>query len=302
MAARVLAGSFLLSSEMTSSTFPLVSIITPVYNGAKYLDDLILSVRNQDYPNFEHIIIDDGSTDGDATIGVLDKYPHLRWWTRPNRGQYATMNEGLDAANGDFVCFVCADDKLDDDAISKAMVFFRHHPECDGLYGYTGFFRENGDPYVTYLPFSGSEFKFYPYFSHVSHCSFYFKRKVIISQHLYFDETLRYVGDYEWFIRMVNGDIKIGVLKETLSWVRFHDNQTSTVQYQEMKNEQLMIVEKYRLNKLKLSIYFNLVIWINNCFKLFFTLKQKGIGGAAKLVVKWLQKHSFIIKRNDRFR
>ena len=74
---------------------PLITIITPVYNGAEYLDELIQSVLRQDYPNIEHLIIDDGSQDGGATVSVLQKYPHLRWWSRENKGQYATMNEGL---------------------------------------------------------------------------------------------------------------------------------------------------------------------------------------------------------------
>ena len=58
---------------------PLVSIITPVYNGAEYLEELIISVRDhQDYPYIEHIIIDDGSTDDGETVSILKKYPHLR--------------------------------------------------------------------------------------------------------------------------------------------------------------------------------------------------------------------------------
>jgi glycosyltransferase involved in cell wall biosynthesis len=52
---------------------PLISIITPVYNGADYLDELILSVLQQDYPHIEHIIIDDGSNDNGATLAILKK-------------------------------------------------------------------------------------------------------------------------------------------------------------------------------------------------------------------------------------
>src|SRR5574341_2572398 len=82
---------------------PLVTIMTPVYNGAAYLEELIASVRDQDYPYVEHLIIDDGSTDNGVTVEILRKYPHLRWWSRPNQGQYATMNEGLQAAQGELI-------------------------------------------------------------------------------------------------------------------------------------------------------------------------------------------------------
>jgi glycosyltransferase involved in cell wall biosynthesis len=59
---------------MEMNAQPLVSIITPVYNGAEYLDELIQSVLRQDYPNIEHLIIDDGSQDDGATVSVLKKY------------------------------------------------------------------------------------------------------------------------------------------------------------------------------------------------------------------------------------
>ncbi len=62
---------------MVSNSLPLASIITPVYNGAKYLDQLIVCVRDQDYPAIEHII-DDDSTDDNATVAILNKYPRLR--------------------------------------------------------------------------------------------------------------------------------------------------------------------------------------------------------------------------------
>ena len=58
---------------MEMNAQPLVSIITPVYNGAEYLDELIQSVLRQDYPNIEHLIIDDGSQDDGATVSVLKK-------------------------------------------------------------------------------------------------------------------------------------------------------------------------------------------------------------------------------------
>ena len=71
---------------MALTNMPLVSIITPVYNGAEYLNEMIQSVQRQDYPNIEHLIIDDGSQDDGATVAILEKYPHLRWWSRENKG------------------------------------------------------------------------------------------------------------------------------------------------------------------------------------------------------------------------
>src|SRR3990172_9086208 len=85
----------------------LISVITAVYNGADYLPDLIESVQAQDYTHYEHIIIDDGSTDDGATVAVLQRYAQadsrIRWWTRENKGQYTTQNEAIEAARGDTI-------------------------------------------------------------------------------------------------------------------------------------------------------------------------------------------------------
>ncbi len=96
---------------MTTPELPLVSIVTPTFNSADYLQELLQSVAAQDYRRIEHIVIDDGSRDGGATVALLQRYPSVRWWSREdNRGQYATLNEGFRAATGDFLTTISADD------------------------------------------------------------------------------------------------------------------------------------------------------------------------------------------------
>jgi glycosyltransferase involved in cell wall biosynthesis len=65
--------------------FPKISIISPSYNQGDFIEDAILSVLNQGYPNFEHIIIDGGSKDN--TLDILKKYPHLIWVSEKDKGQ-----------------------------------------------------------------------------------------------------------------------------------------------------------------------------------------------------------------------
>src|SRR5262245_24025055 len=107
---------------MNHAEQPLVSIVTPAFNAAAYLPDLLDSVAAQDYPCIEHIVIDDGSSDDAATPEVLQRYPHVKWWRRENRGQYPTLNEGFRAASGDLVTTISADDRYCDAGAIRALV------------------------------------------------------------------------------------------------------------------------------------------------------------------------------------
>ena len=89
---------------------PLISIITVVYNGEKYLEETILSVINQTYDNVEYIIIDGGSTDG--TIDIIKKYnDNIDYWvSEKDRNMYDGINKGLKIASGDIVASLNSDD------------------------------------------------------------------------------------------------------------------------------------------------------------------------------------------------
>jgi len=269
---------------------PLVSIITPVYNGAAYLDDLIVSVHDQDYQFIEHIIIDDGSNDNGATVAILKKYPHLRWWSRENRGQYATMNEGLNAATGEFVCFVSADDILADGAVRRVMDFIQRHPVCDGVYGLAAYMREDGKPYLSVVPFRRLSLRYYPYFSHVQHCSLFVSKDILVEKNIFFNDKLHYVGDYDWLIRLLEDHLHIELVQVSLSWIRVHEEQTSVQSRNEMRTELFQVAMEHGVNPFFLGITFILTIWTVNLYKLYFTLKQQGLVGAKSLIFNWFRR------------
>jgi len=102
---------------------PLVTVITVVFNGAKTLEQAIISVITRSYDNIEFIIIDGGSTDG--TLEVIRKYDHAidYWVSEPDNGIYNAMNKALDIALGDRIYFLGCDDLLVNDLLSFVPLF-----------------------------------------------------------------------------------------------------------------------------------------------------------------------------------
>jgi len=122
---------------------PLVSIITPSFNKAPYIEETIQSVCNQTYTPIEHIVIDGGSTDG--TLSILEKYPGtLIWKSEPDQGQSDAINKGWRMAHGDIIAFLNADDTYLPDAVQIAVDHFLHHPETGMIYGDGILTDENG--------------------------------------------------------------------------------------------------------------------------------------------------------------
>lgn len=93
---------------------PLISVIVPVYNGQDYLDNCIHSIEGQTYGNLEVIIVNDGSTDETAAVceGLQSKYDNVRVLTMDDEGVSAARNRGIEAAQGQFITFVDADDRI----------------------------------------------------------------------------------------------------------------------------------------------------------------------------------------------
>ena len=88
---------------------PLVSVIMPLYNKRPYVGRSILSIMNQTYPNWELIVVDDGSTDGSAQIVNHDNR-RIKLFRQPNRGPGAARNKAVEMASGDYLAFIDADD------------------------------------------------------------------------------------------------------------------------------------------------------------------------------------------------
>ncbi|MGB8212303.1 MAG: glycosyltransferase family 2 protein [Anaerolineales bacterium] len=129
---------------MDDSPSPLVSIVTPSFNQARYLESTIRSVLDQDYPNLEYILVDGGSSDGSEEI-IRCYADRLAWWvSEKDRGQTDAINKGFSHAKGEILAWLNSDDTYEPHAISEAVSFLHTHPEVGLLYGNANFIDENG--------------------------------------------------------------------------------------------------------------------------------------------------------------
>lgn len=127
---------------------PLVSIITQVLNGSKYLEACIQSVLNQDYPYIEHIFIDGDSTDG--TLNILakyrDKYPgRIRFISEPDKGAGDAWNKGLRMAKGEIFGWLGSDDMSEPGAMRAVVEFFTSHSDAYFVFGECNIINERGE-------------------------------------------------------------------------------------------------------------------------------------------------------------
>jgi glycosyltransferase involved in cell wall biosynthesis len=123
---------------------PLVSIITPSFNQAQFLEETIRSVLAQDYPNLEYILVDGGSTDG--SLEIIQRYAdRLAWWvSEPDHGQTDALNKGFARAGGEVFAWLNSDDTYLPGAISQAVACLEAHPQAALVYGDADLVDEQG--------------------------------------------------------------------------------------------------------------------------------------------------------------
>ena len=182
---------------MNQNIYPLISIITVVYNGAKTLDQTIQSVLNQTYKNIEYIIIDGGSKDG--TLDIIKSYENQisLWVSEPDKGLYDAMNKGIKLANGELIGMINSDDWYERNAVELIVESYLQNPVKQIFHGDRFDVFENETRKVR--KFHPSRFKFIYYGMTYNHPSMFIHRDIYANE--LYNIKLKALSDYEFVLK-----------------------------------------------------------------------------------------------------
>ena len=205
-----------------SAAAPRITVVTPCFNSIHTLRETIVSVRNQNYPDLEHIIVDGGSTDG--TLDIIRSYPHLTWISEKDDGHYHAMNKGIRMATGEAVAILNADDCYCDGILKKVGAALAAHPEWDGLFGDMIFVDDKGreifrreeafwDPQIV---------RFGVGLGH--HQTLFVRKRTYDRLGLLRHNDFKNCCDYEFLMRMARAKCSIGHIREYVVRYRYHQH------------------------------------------------------------------------------
>lgn len=211
---------------------PKITLVTPSYNQGQYIEQTILSVIEQGYPNLEYMVIDGGSTD--ETVDIIRKYEgRISYWvSEKDKGQSHAINKGFRMATGEIINWLNSDDLLAEGALFHIAESFSNYPQAAMIHGqcvhFTDEARIDKNQPFEWPPkrhLKGAYLAGFPY----SQPSCFYKREVL--DHIGFvDEDFHFTMDYDLFVRMAL-NYQFQPANAVFSYFRMHpESKTNTLQ------------------------------------------------------------------------
>ena len=191
---------------------PRISIITITFNSAKFVERAIKSVLNQRYTNLEYIIVDGGSTDG--TVDIIKRYDDriTKWVSEPDKGISNAFNKGINMATGEIIGIINSDDGLLPGALAN--IAKAYNPSVDVYRGKVLLWKEDSDTKVVEIPTMHFSFGG---LNNVSHQSTFIAKRAYEKYGMY-DESCKYVMDYDLLVRFQNEGAKFKYIDKVLAF------------------------------------------------------------------------------------
>lgn len=225
-----------------------LSIITINYNEEAALQRTIDSVRSQTYQDYEHIIIDGGSTDGSVSVirNYEKEYPTLKWVSEKDRGVYDAQNKGIERAEGEYCFFLNAGDVFASEHVLEKM--FSMPAQADLLYGNLKVVQKRrqvgyckGVKQPTFLDL---------YNSCLKHQATFIKRSLFERFGVY-DASLRIVADWEWFFKVAAFHDDVTLEYRNVDVAEFDNDGISNRSPQLCKEERQLVLDRYMSKRMQ---------------------------------------------------
>lgn len=215
--------------------FPKISIVTVNFNGARFLEEAINSVLNQNYPNLEYIIIDGGSTD--ESVGIIKKYESkLAYWvSEKDNGQYHAVQKGFEKSTGDIMAWINSDDLYVPNAFYGVAQIFNEFPKVEWLMGIPREYNEQGVMMsrIT-LPWGRwSKHRYYTFdFQFIQQESSFWKRKLWEKAGSKMNLDYKYAGDMELWARFFRF-AKLHTTTATFAGFRYNSQNQRSIEFRQ---------------------------------------------------------------------
>jgi glycosyltransferase involved in cell wall biosynthesis len=223
---------------------PKISVVTPTFNGIRTLRETIESVVAQNYTNWEHIVIDGGSTDG--AVDLLRNYPHLQWISEKDQGHYDAMNKGIQRASGEIIAILNSDDCYRPGALEKVATAFGENPTWDALFGDVVYV-DGQDSEIFRREEAAYDYDVLRFGSvcYVIHPTLFVKKNVYDRLGTYRHDRFLNCCDVDFILRLGQSGCRIGHIPEFLVNYRLHEHgQSADRRVAENTKREYLVIRK----------------------------------------------------------